>query len=42
MNYAKEHNIKYFEASTFTGESVNEIFESLVAGIMLVKIFRYL
>ena len=37
MNYAKEHKIKYFETSTFTGESVKEIFETLVTGIMIVK-----
>ncbi|KAM3146857.1 hypothetical protein pb186bvf_001011 [Paramecium bursaria] len=37
MNYAKEQNIKYFESSTFTRESIQEIFETLVIGIMQIK-----
>ena len=36
MNYAKEQNIKYFESSSFTGESINEIFASLVEGINII------
>ncbi|KAM3146859.1 hypothetical protein pb186bvf_001013 [Paramecium bursaria] len=37
MNYAKEQNIKYFESSSFTGESINEIFASLVEDIVQQK-----
>ncbi|KAM3146858.1 hypothetical protein pb186bvf_001012 [Paramecium bursaria] len=37
MNYAKEQNIKYFESSSFTGESIQDIFETLVIDICKEK-----